>query len=150
VRKTIGFITTALVISVSLALAAQARQRPTAQAPAVVRITVTGCVEPSAQPAGDAIKIDTKYVLSDAKPGQNGQASRTGSTSGSSPSGTYRLNARDATLGPQVGHQVEIVAVVEEPGTPTPVGTSGSPESTAKAPKLRVERIKMVSATCPK
>ena len=162
-KRTIGLITIAMAMDVSFELAAQGQQPATAQAPAVVRITVTGCVEPAAPSARDSSKTDTKYVLTDAKSeqsgqgpstgtkaGQSGQASGTGSTSSSPSSSTYRLNANDKTLGPQVGHHVEIVAVVEEPGTPTPVGTSGSAESTAAAPKLKVEQIKMIAATCPK
>jgi hypothetical protein len=154
-RNTIGFITMAMAVVASPQIAAQAGQGTTAQVTPVVRITVSGCVEASDQSAGDAKKTDTKYTLTDAKSQttpkseQGGQTSGTGSQSGSQSSSTYRLNGSDATLDPQVGHQVEIVAVVEDPGTPTPVGTSGSSESTAKAPKLKVERIKVIAPTCP-
>jgi hypothetical protein len=156
VRNTIGFITMAMAVVASPQIAAQAGQGAPAQVTPVVRITVSGCVEASDQSAVDDKKIDTKYTLTDAKSrtnsksGQGGQTSGTGSQAGSQSSSTYRLNGSSAaTLEPEVGHQVEIVAIVEDPGTPTPVGTSGSSESTAKAPKLKVEQIKVIAPTCP-
>jgi hypothetical protein len=149
-RNTSGFITMAVVVGLSIGLAALAPQGTTTQTPPVVRITVTGCVEPAGQAtAGDSRKADTTYVLTDAKSGQSGQATGTSGTASAQPSSTYRLNASDATLLPQVGHQVEIVAIIEEPGIPTLVGTSGSSQSTANAPKLKVEQIKMIAAACP-
>jgi hypothetical protein len=50
---------------------------------------------------------------------------------------TYQLDAKDATIAPEVGHVVEIVAATPEP------------DPSGKTPKLKVQTIKFVAATCP-
>jgi hypothetical protein len=64
----------------------------------------------------------------------------------------YRLDASDAKLAPHVGHKVEITGTLDSASasssasTPPPTATaSGS----SNAPKLKVDDVKMVAATCP-
>jgi hypothetical protein len=119
----------------------------------VAQITIVGCVQPADQTATNAVgSNDTKYMLTHAKSGNrdaNAPTGTSGSSTGSRPSaGTYRLNGSDTTLSPEVGHQVEIVAVVEDREA-TPAGTAGRPGTAAPAPKLKVETIKMIAVPCP-
>jgi hypothetical protein len=116
--------------------------KDTTAAPAiepVADITIVGCVKPSdASAAGPSGAADTRYMLTDAKTTRNGSAVGTSGSTATPASTTYRLDdSRDGTIAPEVGHQVEIVAAVPaaEPG--------------AKAPKLKVETIKMVAVPCP-
>jgi hypothetical protein len=104
----------------------------------IAHVTIVGCVQPSDSTATNAAGVnDTKYMLTNAK-----------SSSGDAKAASaYRLNASDATLSPEVGHQVEIVAVVDDP-QPAPTGTSGSSSAKAPAPKLKVETIKMIAVPC--
>jgi hypothetical protein len=132
-----------LVGVVGLACNRSAAQTKTEAAP-VAEITVVGCVQPSDQTATNAAgRSDTTYMLTNAKSGKKDADAPTGtagSTSTSPPTATtYRLNAKDATLSPEVGHQVEIVAVVEDPGAPP-----------ATSPKVKVEKVRMIAVPCPK
>ena len=77
-----------------------------------------------------------QYKLTNSKPGKDAKGS---TDAKNSTKRTYRLDAPDATISPEVGHQVEIVAVVV-PETAGPVGTTGLASADA-APKLRVETI---------
>jgi len=58
---------------------------------------------------------------------------------------TYRLDAAESMISPHVGHKVEITGTVEEQAG-SPAGASAS--STATAPRLKAESVKMVAATC--
>jgi hypothetical protein len=148
-RNIIGSVVLATILYAAVTLAAQTTKSATSQATPVVRITVTGCLQPSERSAtGNNRTGDTKYVLNHAKPDKSvskDRAGTTGKTSESEAATTYRLDASDTTLSPHVGHQVEIVAVVEEPDSSSPAGTSGSTNS----PKLKVETVKMIAMTCP-
>jgi hypothetical protein len=107
----------------------------------IAHVTIVGCVQPSDSTATNAAGVnDTKYMLTNAR-----------SSSGDAKAASaYRLNASDATLSAEVGHQVEIVAVVDDPQpAPAPAGTSGSSSAKAPAPKLKVETIKMIAVPCP-
>src|ERR1700704_1978212 len=95
---------------------AQSSQDAAAQIEPAAHVTIVGCVQPADSTAtnGEGVN-DTKYMLTHAK--ASGGANAAASTSGGStpPESTrrsYRLNGSDATIGPEVGHQVEIVAVV--------------------------------------
>jgi hypothetical protein len=81
-------------------------------------------------------------MLTDAKSGKKDADAPTGTTGSTATSpanaSTYRLSASDSTLSPEVGHQVEIVAMVEDPGA-----------APATAPKLKVEKIRMIAVPCP-
>jgi hypothetical protein len=98
----------------------------------VAHVTIVGCVQPSgAQPSGQT--ADTNYMLTNSRPGNTPTKDAIG-TSGAS-SQTYRLDATDATVSPEVGHEVEIIAASPQPD---PSGR----------PKLKVETIKMVAMKC--
>jgi hypothetical protein len=151
-KMSIGSITLAAVACAAVGVSAQT-QTPKVEPGASV--TIIGCVEPSDQASGgSARKSDTKYMLTHAKSGKSGSKDSTGTTgttgtsSGSQTASTYRLEGKDASLTPEVGHQVEIVAIVAEPDSAT-TGTSGSSSATAQAPKLRVETVRMIAAACP-
>ena len=116
------------------------------------QVTVIGCVQPSDQSTQAPAATDTKYTLTHAKPGTSNSGQPTGTTGNStepSAASTYRLDAPDAKLSPEVGHQVEIVAIVAEPDTAASSGAAGSANSSASAPKLQVQTVRMIAMTCP-
>ena len=111
--------------------------------PPAAEVTIVGCVAPSepavTNPTNATDAAATKYMLTNAT--ANGADAKQPST--------YRLDANDAMLDPEAGHQVEIVAVVEEPDERA-TGTSGTSTDKAPAPKLKVHTIRMVTALCQK
>jgi hypothetical protein len=129
--------------------AAQAPQTPPASSSAAKSITVSGCIEKAATGttgttgASGAMSDETKFVLKNAM----ASSSAAGTTAGTASEATavakeYRLDADEAKLSPHVGHKVEI--------TGTPAKAAGAAESSAaSAPKLKVDKVKMVSTTCP-
>jgi hypothetical protein len=57
------------------------------------------------------------------------------------------LDADAAKLTPHVGHKVEITGTVDEmSSSATP--PSGATASSAAGPKLKVDSVKMIAATC--
>jgi hypothetical protein len=60
---------------------------------------------------------------------------------------SYQLDGDDAKLTPHIGHKVEITGTVEDKAAS---GTSATPgaASTTAAPRLKVESVKMIAATC--
>jgi len=118
-------------------------------------MTVSGCIqkaEPSAGATGTAgstaASDTTKFVLKNVSSaaagaaGTAGTAGTAGSAAGAMVS-EYRLDADDAKLSPHVGHKVEITGTVDK-------SSSGAASTAATAsPKLKVDSVKMVSATCP-
>jgi hypothetical protein len=153
-RRNIGAIILAAIAFAACKGAAQTRSDTTAQTIPVAQITIIGCVQPADQSATDTVgptgrTADTTYVLTHAKQGKNGSkesADATAKASTFQTASTYRLDAQDSTLSPNVGHQVEIVAFVEEPDSSTP-GTTGSINS--PAPKVKVDTVKLIAMTCP-
>ena len=108
--------------------------------PPAAEVTIVGCVAPSEPAVTNTTNATaTKYILTNAT--ANGANAKQPST--------YRLDANDAMLDPEAGHQVEIVAVVEEPDERA-TGTSGTSTGKAPAPKLKVHTIRMVTALGPK
>jgi hypothetical protein len=119
-------------------------------------MTVSGCIqkaEPSAGATGTAgstaASDTTKFVLKNVSSAGAGAAGTAGTagTAGASAAGAmaseYRLDADDAKLSPHVGHKVEITGSVDK-------SASGAASTAATAsPKLKVDSVKMVSATCP-
>ena len=125
---------------------AQSAQRSAAKADT---ITVEGCIQRSASSAtagaagtAGSASSDSVFILASAmKP-----AGTSGSTASSAPiASSYRLDADMAKLTPHVGHKVEISGTVEQAA---PSGASGASSSAAAAPRLKVDNIKMVAATC--
>src|SRR4029453_14916415 len=121
-------------------------------------MTVSGCIqkaEPSAGATGTAgstaASDTTKFVLKNVSSagagpagaaGPAGTAGTAGSAAGAMVS-EYRLDADDAKLSPHVGHKVEVTGTVDK-------SASGAASTAATAsPKLKVDSVKMVSATCP-
>jgi hypothetical protein len=136
--------------------AAQDPQTPQSGAASGKSMTVSGCIqkaEPSAGATGTAgttSASDTKFVLKNVSSagaaGTSGTAGTAGSASASGATASeYRLDADDAKLSPHVGHKVEITGTVDKSAS----GASSSAASAAASPKLKVESVKMVSATCP-
>jgi hypothetical protein len=146
---------TCAAIAIAFTVGVLAQDSPAPQASSAQKpITVTGCIQKAAQAPtgttgtaapGSAMK-EPQFVLANAA---ISGASATG-TAGATPPVTavaseYRLDADDAKLTPHVGHKVEIT------GTPEAASRSTQPPaaSAANAPKLKVDSIKMISATCP-
>jgi hypothetical protein len=136
---------------VALACAAVGVAAQTPKPDPAATITVIGCVEPAIQATPSTGKSDMKFVLTNAKAGKAGSnespVGTSGSTSPSPASGTYRLEGNETSLTSEVGHQVEIVALVLEPDSAASSTTSAT--AAAQAPKLKVESVKMIAATCP-
>lgn len=76
-----------------------------------------------------------------------------GTQGGSQMASTYRLDSNDSTLSPEVGHKVEIVAMVEESGSigreTTETKGAGSSNSASSMPKVKVQSIRMIATNCP-
>jgi hypothetical protein len=107
-------------------------------------ITVEGCIQRSASAtatsgatgtAGSAASETGFMLMSAAKP-----AGTSGSSASSAPiASSYRLDAADSKLSPHVGHKVEISGTLD---------SASSGASAAAAPKLKVDNVKMIAATC--
>jgi hypothetical protein len=115
-------------------------------------ITITGCVQRAQEsPTGTSgttpSATETKFVLSNAAMSTTGT---TGTAGTANPPSTavasqYRLDGDDAKLTPHVGHKVEITGMVEQPTR----STQPPAASAANAPTLKVDSVKMLTATCP-
>jgi hypothetical protein len=119
---------------VSCKRTSETARNDTPQVVAGPEVTIVGCVKPT-DTAVTGHSSDTNYMLTDAK--QTGGPRESVGTSGSTSSApiTYRLDATDASMSPEVGHLVEIVAATPEPDP--------------KAPKVKVQTIRMIAAACP-
>jgi hypothetical protein len=117
----------------------QAAPREPQAAPAqLTKVTIGGCIQnaPPAAPAAGAAPSSpatSKFDLANAKMVTSGPVGTTGT---SAPAVRYRLEGDEKAITPHLNQQVEII------GTVTPaLGTA--------APMLKVDSVKMVSATCP-
>jgi hypothetical protein len=123
----------------TMVVLAQQPQQPApggaAQSSASKTVTVAGCIQ-NAPPAKADAASSAKFVLS-MKPAPGAAGAPGGAAVGTAgTAGTrYQLNGDDKTISPHLNHQVEIT------------GTVDSPAATA-APTLKVESLKMISATC--
>jgi len=122
-----------------------------AQAPPSRAMTVTGCVERADQVSGAVTAGTTvdslSFVLIKATKGTATDSRMVGT--GGSPASTetgsmYRLDADVATLNPHVGHKVEVTGTLIS----APAAASTESVSAASAPKMKVDRVKIVSETC--
>jgi hypothetical protein len=116
----------------------QAAPREPQAAPAqLTRVTIGGCIQnaPAAAPAAGAAPAPaaSKFELASAKMVTPAPVGTTGT---SAPVTRYRLEGDEKTITPHLNHQVEITGTV-------------SPAADAAAPMLKVDSVKMVSATCP-
>jgi hypothetical protein len=144
-NRKIGWVSLAAIACATVTVSAQKKDP---KAVPVAEITVIGCLQPSDQAGGTT--ASTKYSLTNVKRGKDTSTtsgtSGTAGTSGSQTAKTYRLDANDSTLSPEVGHEVEIIAVVEEPET-AHAGKSAAAKADT-TPTLKVEHIKMVAVPC--
>jgi hypothetical protein len=67
-----------------------------------------------------------------------------GSTSAAPLSTTYRLDAEDSKLSGHIGQKVEITGMLAD----RPVNPEASKDRSSDAPRLKVENVKMIAATC--
>jgi hypothetical protein len=137
------------------------------------RVTITGCVERADQlnasggsTAGASVdSLDFVLIKAEAlapstsNPNAAASASSAADsaskpspvgTSGSSAAPIYRLQAPVEKLNPHVGHKVEVTGTrdaVPAPGTSAPTPDPANP-STASAPRLVVESVKMLADSC--
>jgi hypothetical protein len=142
-----------LALGCSMTLQAQTStsREPNRTMPA--QITVTGCVERADQVSGPVTAGTTvdslSFVLIKATKGTaaDSRTTGTGGTQASTEKGSmYRLDADVATLNPHVGHKVEVTGNLVI--TNAPSAESVDPSSASNAPKVKVNRVKMVSETC--
>lgn len=131
------------------------------------RITVTGCLQKDSASATagatgtsgttSATATASGFVLnvtpSSSSPSSSTSAT-TPSTSGTSAS-NYKLDGEDSKLSPHVGHKVEITGTVDKSmsstapsGSTSTSSTSGTSSSSSNAPKLKVDSVRMIAASC--
>src|SRR5688572_23967918 len=123
---------------------------PSAQAQGQAKtVTVSGCIQnaPAASATATAAGASAsasaapKFVLST----KGGAAGAGGAGAAVGTSGTamrYQLDGDDKSISPHLNHQVEIT------GTVQPAGASAAAGATGAGPTLKVDSVKMVSATC--
>ena len=88
-------------------------------------------------------RLGTSSTAKTEAPATDRDSARTQGTQGGPQTGsTYRLDGEDHTLSPEIGHQVEIVAMMEDSGV-------GSSNSGSSMPKVKVQSVRMIAATCP-
>jgi hypothetical protein len=153
----------------TLAIGVSAQTTPPTQRPssssASDQITVTGCLqrESSSATAGttgtsgatSASSSASAFVLK-VTPPSSPAGSAAGATTGTagSTATSYKLDADDAKLTPHIGHKVEITGSVDKSMSSTaPAGsTSAAGGATASAgsnaPKLKVDSVRMIAASC--
>jgi hypothetical protein len=105
-------------------------------------VTVAGCIQAAPPPAAGAPAAAgpaSKFVLA-MKPatGPGGGAPGAGAVGTSGSATRYQLEGEEKTISPHLNHQVEITGTLQ-----------GAPASATAAPTLKVESLKMISATCP-
>jgi hypothetical protein len=126
-----------------------AQRPPDTRAASADNLTVTGCVERSASasnapgaagnPAAPGGSESSRFILTKAmKP--TGTA---GSSSAAPAPSSYQLDADDSKLTAHVGQKVEIKGTIAERSSSASKGGSSS-----DAPRLKVDSVKMVAATC--
>jgi len=105
-------------------------------------IIVEGCItrgtagRSTAGTTGTTAPAPTAFMLTSAmKPA--------GSTAMTTIASSYRLDAIDSKLSPHVGHKVEITGTVEPESASAPGGAAAM-----ASPKLKVDNVKMIAATC--
>jgi len=112
------------------------------------KVTINGCIQNASAPVGiTPSPFAAKYVLANAKAGSNASSSTAVGTSGaSSTANRYRLNGDDKKISPHLNHQVEITGTVQT--SSASAAANPAPGSADAGPMLKVESVKMVSASC--
>ena|SRR5215831_10624712 len=139
----------------------QAPQRPSgtesqsARAPRANTVTITGCVErapdvPTATTGAAAPATSkTKFMLTKASPSAGAGAEATAGATKAEAGLSYRLDdAAESKVSPHVGHKVEITGTLENQGRPAAGANGTTPAPAAPASELKVDSVKMISATC--
>jgi hypothetical protein len=129
---------------------AAAQQNPT-NAPDRGQVVLTGCVEHGdevKQPGTADTTLDSlTFVLTNAvaaTTSPSAAATVAVGTTGTAPR-TYRLDASVEKLGTHVGQKVEITgSLADKPTAPAGAG------STANLPRIIVDSVKVIDATCPR
>jgi hypothetical protein len=154
-NRKLSSMTLAAFACAAITVAAQEPTAPPAgqagrTTPSADEATFVGCVAAADTGAAPAAASAGKFVLKDAKKKDSTSASSAKPATPGAPAGTsgttgmgrtYQLDGSDATIQPEVGHQVEVVATIAEPSA------SASPSASA-GPKLKVKTIKMIAAKC--
>jgi len=158
----------AIVAAATVAVMAQAQQPPPQTSSASPdQITVTGCLKAAPPAAPDvgasgtvgatgtsgtaapaATDADAKFVLTNATvtpATASSAASAAADQSSADHDKTYRLVANPASLSPHVGKKLELTGTLVNASASTSSAASASP---ADAPVLRVEKGKIVAASC--
>jgi hypothetical protein len=115
------------------------------------KVTVTGCLAKGSGAAsptgtsGGAAAGGSQFVLNDVKASG---AAPTAGTSGAAASiaSSYRLDADESKLTPHVGHKVEISGTVDKAAMGDRPAGGAAPSS--GGPKLKVDNVKMIAASC--
>jgi hypothetical protein len=136
------------------------RPAPTSQASSGQgkSVTISGCIQTApgggasataAAGGASASASTSKFVLANAKMSGSGAVGTTGSASAT----RYQLQGEEKAIAPHLNHQVEITGMVDTTassggaaGAQPGGGAAGSSSQTG--PVLKVESVKMVSATC--
>jgi hypothetical protein len=141
-----------VAVSCAAALSAQSQSKSSTDRDATKRVTVSGCVERADQvtPNDTTTTVDSlSFVLikpmAEKATGTTGTVTEAARANANTDPRLYRLDGTVDQLNPHVGQKVEIVGSVAEAPT-EPKGTT----SPANVPRLKVESVKMLSATCPR
>ena len=143
-------------IGLSAQTPSQAPQTPKPAASAAAdHITVTGCVQresSSATPGATGTSGSTSpsspgFVLNVKPDSASPTSSATAGTSGAPSS--YRLDADDSKLSAHIGHKVEITGTLDKAmsGSTAPAGSTSTASASA-SPKLKVDSVRMIAASC--
>jgi hypothetical protein len=74
-----------------------------------------------------------------------GTSGASSAASAPAPAATYRLDADDSKLSSHVGQKVEITGTLAADRSASPSASKGA---SAEAPRLKVDNVKMIAATC--
>jgi hypothetical protein len=80
--------------------------------------------------------------------GPGGGAPGAGAVGTSGSATRYQLEGDEKTISPHLNHQVEITGTLQGGATATATSPGGAASASA-TPTLKVESLKMISATCP-
>jgi hypothetical protein len=148
--KTLALVLLVSAAGVGTALHAQTPTQTPTTSSSANKVTVTGCIQRAAVEAptatsgtsGAAIP-DTQFVLANATAGTS-PTGTSGTSSAMATAPRYRLDDDAVSkISPHVGHKVEVTGTVDSSSRSTSATSTG-----ANAPKLKVDSIKMMAATC--
>jgi len=172
-KNSLALTMAAAVCSATVMAAQTPGGAPQTSAAAPTQVHMTGCVERADQLSGNGSTLGTTaasadvdsldLVLIKATPASestsaNANAARTAGTSGDGAAAVgkmYRLASDTVKINSHVGHRVEISGSVPAaaPGTsaaPAAAALDKGNPSAANAPLLKVDRLRMLSDTCPR